>query len=86
MHPMSPVASTTHLTVRMPEKAWEATEDMRPKASELLRSTAFVCCLYSDAVKAVATTTPVWIGASVSKSCDAEQSPSEPGAGLSAAS
>jgi hypothetical protein len=48
----------THLTVRMPEKACEATEDIRPRASELLRSTALVCCLYSDAVHAVPTTTP----------------------------
>jgi hypothetical protein len=50
------------LTVRMPEKACEATEDMRPRASELLRSTAFVCCLYSDAVHAVPTTTPACAG------------------------
>lgn len=48
----------SHLTVRMPEKACEATEDIRPRASELLRSTAFVCCLYNDAVHAVPTTTP----------------------------
>lgn len=60
-------SGTTHLTVRMPEKACAATEDMRASASLLLRSTALVCCLYSDAVKAAPTITPAAVCTALSR-------------------
>jgi hypothetical protein len=40
-------------TVVIAAKAWPATPTMADNAAELVRSIAFVCCLYSAAVAAV---------------------------------